>query len=78
MVAFIEAQGWQLDWLIETHVHADHLSGAPYIQGKLGGKIGIDATAKGPLPVVDGVDFSIADTSDSSLPASTLTAIRCS
>jgi glyoxylase-like metal-dependent hydrolase (beta-lactamase superfamily II) len=29
--------------LIETHVHADHLSGAPYIQGKLGGKIGIGA-----------------------------------
>ena len=28
-------------WLIETHVHADHLSGAPYIQEKLGGKIGI-------------------------------------
>jgi glyoxylase-like metal-dependent hydrolase (beta-lactamase superfamily II) len=32
-----------LEWLIETHVHADHLSGAPYIQGKLGGKIGIGA-----------------------------------
>ncbi len=32
-----------LAWLIETHVHADHLSGAPYIQGKLGGKIGIGA-----------------------------------
>ncbi|NRB02418.1 MAG: MBL fold metallo-hydrolase [Rhodobacteraceae bacterium] len=31
----------QLEWIIETHVHADHLSGAPYIQEKLGGKIGI-------------------------------------
>ena len=30
-----------LEWLIETHVHADHLSGAPYIQKKLGGKLGI-------------------------------------
>ena len=30
-----------LEWLIETHVHADHLSAAPYIQEKLGGKIGI-------------------------------------
>ena len=41
IVAFITAKGWRLEWLIETHVHADHLSAAPYIQGKLGGKIGI-------------------------------------
>ena len=32
-----------LEWIIETHVHADHLSGAPYLQEKLGGKIGISA-----------------------------------
>ena len=31
----------QLEWIVETHVHADHLSAAPYIQEKLGGKIGI-------------------------------------
>ncbi len=31
----------ELEWIIETHVHADHLSAAPYIQDKLGGKIGI-------------------------------------
>lgn len=31
----------KLEWLIETHAHADHLSAAPYIQHKLGGKIGI-------------------------------------
>lgn len=41
VIAFIIENGLQLDWIIETHVHADHLSGAPYIQGKLGGKIGI-------------------------------------
>jgi len=41
IVAFIEKHSLKLEWLIETHVHADHLSGAPYIQGKLGGKIGI-------------------------------------
>lgn len=41
MIAYIEAEGLKLEWLIETHVHADHLSAAPYIQGKLGGKIGI-------------------------------------
>ena len=43
IIAFITQNGLSLDWLIETHVHADHLSGAPYIQGKLGGKIGISA-----------------------------------
>ena len=37
----IEDEGLTLDWIIETHVHADHLSAAPYIQDKLGGKIGI-------------------------------------
>ena len=41
IIAFIQKNGLKLEWLIETHVHADHLSGAPYIQSKLGGKIGI-------------------------------------
>ena len=31
----------KLEWIIETHVHADHVSAAPYIQQKLGGKIGV-------------------------------------
>lgn len=41
IIAFVRHQGLTLDWLIETHVHADHLSAAPYLQQKLGGKIGI-------------------------------------
>lgn len=41
LVRQIETQGLKLEWIIETHVHADHLSAAPYIQQKLGGKIGI-------------------------------------
>lgn len=32
-----------LEWIVETHVHADHLSAAPHIQKQLGGKIGIGA-----------------------------------
>lgn len=41
LIAYVRDQGLTLDWLIETHVHADHLSAAPYIQRQLGGKIGI-------------------------------------
>jgi len=41
IIDYIRSNGLKLEWLIETHVHADHLSGAPYIQGKLGGGIGI-------------------------------------
>lgn len=41
IIAHIRGRGLRLEWLIETHVHADHLSAAPYIQGRLGGKIGI-------------------------------------
>jgi glyoxylase-like metal-dependent hydrolase (beta-lactamase superfamily II) len=41
IIAFVKAKGLSVEWLIETHVHADHLSAAPYIQKALGGKIGI-------------------------------------
>jgi len=41
IIAYIQKHKRKLEWLIETHVHADHLSAAPYIQSKLGGKIGI-------------------------------------
>lgn len=41
LIAEIKERGLTLDWIIETHVHADHLSAAPYIQKALGGKIGV-------------------------------------
>ena len=37
----IQRGGWQVDWLLETHAHADHLSGAPWLQERVGGRIGI-------------------------------------
>lgn len=43
IIAHIRDHDLTLEWIIETHVHADHLSGAPYIQEQLGGKIGIGA-----------------------------------
>lgn len=41
VVAHVTAHGLRVEWLLETHVHADHLSAAPYIQERVGGKIGI-------------------------------------
>lgn len=41
ILAYIHAHELVVDWHIETHVHADHLSAAPYLQEILGGKIGI-------------------------------------
>lgn len=41
VIAFIRAQDLDLQWVLETHVHADHLSAAPDIQEALGGQIGI-------------------------------------
>ncbi len=40
---FVRANGLEVDWHLETHVHADHLSAAPYLQERLGGRIGIGA-----------------------------------
>ena len=41
IISYVDQNKLNVDWLIETHVHADHLSASPYIQKKLGGKIGI-------------------------------------
>lgn len=41
IVDHVRKEGLEVDWLIETHAHADHLSGAPYLKEKLGGQIGI-------------------------------------
>lgn len=41
IVAFVKARGLRVEWLLETHVHADHLSAAPYIKRELGGKLAI-------------------------------------
>ncbi len=43
LIAFVKARGLDVQWLLETHVHADHLSAAPYLKEKLGGKIAIGA-----------------------------------
>ena len=41
VIQYVRDTGLNLDWIIETHVHADHLSASPYVQAQLGGRIGI-------------------------------------
>ena len=41
IVAFVRERGLEIDWILETHAHADHLSAAPYLKSQLGGRIGI-------------------------------------
>lgn len=41
LIEYVREQGLTVEWLLETHVHADHLSAAPYLQQELGGKLAI-------------------------------------
>lgn len=41
IISLIQDRGLNLEWILETHVHADHLSGANYIKNEIGGHIGI-------------------------------------
>lgn len=41
VIAYVRDQGLTVDWLLETHAHADHLSAAPYLQKALGGQLAI-------------------------------------
>ena len=43
LIAYVRAENLTVDWLLETHVHADHLSAAPYLRQALGGQLGIGA-----------------------------------
>lgn len=47
LIAYVREAGLSLDWLLETHIHADHLSSAPYLKSVLGGRIGIGAGVAG-------------------------------
>lgn len=41
ILAYIEQKTFKVEWILETHAHADHLSAAPFFKEKLGAKIGI-------------------------------------
>ena len=46
IIQYVEMHNLTVEWILETHVHADHLSAAPYLQERLGGKIGIGYNIK--------------------------------
>ena len=46
IIDYVRANNLEVAWILETHVHADHLSAAPYLQEKLGGKTGIGANIR--------------------------------
>jgi len=41
LIQYVESEGLGVDWVLETHIHADHLSAAPYLLDKVGGKLAI-------------------------------------
>ncbi len=46
IVQYVSSHGLQVEWILETHVHADHLSAAPYLKELLGGQIGIGSNIR--------------------------------
>lgn len=55
VIAYVEKEGLTVDWILETHAHADHLTAAPYLKEKLGGKIAIGEHIKTVQTVFAGV-----------------------
>jgi glyoxylase-like metal-dependent hydrolase (beta-lactamase superfamily II) len=61
LIAWVRGEGLTVDWILETHVHADHLSAAPYLQEALGGKTAIGSA----VTVVQGVFKGLFNVEDS-------------
>ncbi|NBS47186.1 MAG: MBL fold metallo-hydrolase [Betaproteobacteria bacterium] len=55
LVAFVREHQLQVQWILETHAHADHLSAAPYLRQQLGGRIAIGAQITGVQKVFKGI-----------------------
>ena len=60
VIAYVEGSGLGVDWILETHVHADHLSGAPYLKERLGGQTAIGKGVCAVQETFKGV-FNLAD-----------------
>ena len=60
VITYVRANDLGVDWILETHVHADHLSGAPYLKETLGGQTAIGAAVRTVQDVFKGV-FNLKD-----------------
>jgi glyoxylase-like metal-dependent hydrolase (beta-lactamase superfamily II) len=60
LITWIRGEGLAVDWILETHVHADHLSAAPYLQEALGGKTAIGSAVTVVQDVFKGL-FNVED-----------------
>jgi glyoxylase-like metal-dependent hydrolase (beta-lactamase superfamily II) len=60
VAGFVGDNGLDVDWILETHVHADHLTAAPYLKEKLGGRIAIGSNVAAVQEAFKGV-FNIDD-----------------
>ena len=60
VVEYVREQDLDVDWILETHVHADHLSGAPYIKETLGGQTAIGAAVQTVQDTFKGI-FNLKD-----------------
>jgi len=60
IIAYLRAADLGVDWIVETHVHADHLSGAPYVKGQVGGETGIGSGVTAVQDAFKGI-FNIKD-----------------
>lgn len=60
VIAYVEDRALTIDWILESHVHADHLSGAPYLKQKLGGTTAIGADVSSVQETFKGV-FNLKD-----------------
>ena len=60
VITYVKANDLGVDWILETHVHADHLTGTPYLRDKLGGKTAIGENVTAVQGVFRGV-FNLKD-----------------
>ncbi len=60
VITYVKANDLTVDWILETHVHADHLTGAPYLRDQLGGKTAIGSSVTTVQEVFKGV-FNLKD-----------------